>query len=111
MKRRNSALLQELTLQQILNTKHLPAVGRRNPKPFQNSNNQCSEKVFPVLNLTVCRKSPFQPYEVIPAEAGIQSFQAFLDSRFRGSDSDLGFFPNLLEFWSLEFVQSLGFRI
>jgi hypothetical protein len=29
-------------------------------------------------------------------EAGIQSFQAFLDSRFRGSDSDLGFFSNLL---------------
>jgi hypothetical protein len=27
---------------------------------------------------------------------GIQSFQAFLDSRFRGSDSDLGFFSNLL---------------
>jgi hypothetical protein len=33
---------------------------------------------------------------VIPAEAGIQFFQAFLDSRFRWSDSDLGFFRNLL---------------
>jgi hypothetical protein len=27
---------------------------------------------------------------------GIHSFQAFLDPRFLGSDSDLGFFSNLL---------------
>jgi len=27
---------------------------------------------------------------------GTQSFQAFLDSRFRGSDSDLGFLSNPL---------------
>jgi hypothetical protein len=33
---------------------------------------------------------------VIPAEAGIQSLQAYLDSRFRGSDSDLGFLSNSL---------------
>jgi hypothetical protein len=31
-------------------------------------------------------KSPKQPFSVIPAEAGIQSFQALLDSRLRGSD-------------------------
>jgi hypothetical protein len=28
---------------------------------------------------------------VIPAEAGIQSFQGILDSRFRGSDGSSGF--------------------
>jgi hypothetical protein len=31
-------------------------------------------------------KSPRQPFSVIPAKAGIQSFQGFLDSRLRGSD-------------------------
>ena len=31
-------------------------------------------------------KSPLQPLSVIPAKAGIQLFQALLDSRFRGSD-------------------------
>jgi hypothetical protein len=32
-------------------------------------------------------KSPKVPFFVIPAEAGIQSFQAILDSRLRGSDN------------------------
>ena len=31
-------------------------------------------------------KSPKVPFSVIPAKAGIQSFQALLDSRLRGSD-------------------------
>jgi hypothetical protein len=45
-----------------------------------------------------CGALKFKTYfhAVIPAEAGIQSFQAFLDSRFRGSDSDLGFLSNPL---------------
>jgi hypothetical protein len=32
------------------------------------------------------------PVNVIPAEAGIQSFQAFLDSRLRGSDGSGTFY-------------------
>jgi len=35
-------------------------------------------------------------YNVIPAEAGIQSFQDLLDPRFRGIDNTLGFFSSLL---------------
>jgi hypothetical protein len=31
-------------------------------------------------------KSPDSPFFVIPAKAGIQSFQILLDSRFHGSD-------------------------
>jgi hypothetical protein len=34
---------------------------------------------------------------VIPAKAGIQSFQGILDPRFRGGDGKGGFFSNLLE--------------
>jgi hypothetical protein len=33
---------------------------------------------------------------VIPAKAGIQSFQGILDSRFCGSDGECGFFRNLI---------------
>jgi len=36
-------------------------------------------------------KSLYLSFFVIPAEAGIQSFQAVLDSRLRGSDGKLGF--------------------
>jgi hypothetical protein len=42
-------------------------------------------------------KNPFRPLVVIPAKAGIQSFQGILDSRFRGSDGGCRFFSNLLE--------------
>ena len=42
-------------------------------------------------------KKFFSPFAVIPAEAGIQSFQYLLDSRFRGSDGGLKFFRILLE--------------
>ena len=41
-------------------------------------------------------KSKTYFHVVIPVEAGIQSFQSFLDSRFRRSDSDLGFLSNPL---------------
>ena len=57
-----------------------------------------------------CGALKFKTYflVVIPAEAGIQSFQAFLDSRFRGSDSDLGFFstlPNHFAFGEPDFIR------
>jgi len=39
-----------------------------------------------IFKLTGCAKALFQSRFVIPAEAGIQSFQGFLGSRFRGSD-------------------------
>jgi hypothetical protein len=58
-------------------------------------------------DLTGSEKSEFQTgfsyYQVsekvvvIPAKAGIQSFQGILDSRFGGSEGDLGFFHILLE--------------
>jgi len=35
-------------------------------------------------------------FRVIPPNAGIQSFHALLDSRFRGSDEELKFFRILL---------------
>lgn len=41
-------------------------------------------------------KSGFWAFDVIPAEAGIQSFLAFLNSRMRGSDERVVFFSNLL---------------
>jgi hypothetical protein len=42
-------------------------------------------------------KNPFGPYVVIPAAAGIHSFQCLLDSGFRGSDDEWEFFRNLLK--------------
>ena len=42
-------------------------------------------------------KSPFRTQVVIPAEAGIQSFQDLLDSGFRRSDGESEFFHILLE--------------
>jgi hypothetical protein len=42
-------------------------------------------------------KKFFRPLVVIPAKAGIQSFEGILDSRFRGSDGGCGSFSNLLE--------------
>ena len=36
-------------------------------------------------------KSPLCPLIVIPAKAGIQSFQVIMDSRFRGNDSIFDF--------------------
>ena len=36
-------------------------------------------------------KSPLGPLIVIPAKAGIQSFQAIMDSRLRGNDSIFDF--------------------
>jgi hypothetical protein len=42
-------------------------------------------------------KSLFLARIVIPAEAGIQYFQCFLDSRLRGSDGSVEFFRILLE--------------
>jgi len=41
---------------------------------------------YEVINLDEFVKSPKVPFSVIPAKAGIQSFQALLDSRLRGSD-------------------------
>jgi hypothetical protein len=45
--------------------------------------NQVQGLRFKVDDLVKSRKIPFS---VIPAKAGIQCFQAFLDSRLRGSD-------------------------
>jgi len=39
------------------------------------------------MDLADRAKNLFQARSVIPAEAGIQSFQGILDSRFRGSDA------------------------
>jgi hypothetical protein len=50
------------------------------------------------IPLAGCGKTLFQSRRVIPAEAGIHSFQGFLGSRFRGSDGSVEFFRNLLEF-------------
>jgi hypothetical protein len=69
-------------------------------------------------------KSRKMPFSVTPAKAGIQSFQAFLNSRLRGSDDCWDFlrthqilfsefsasFLNLfrsLEFWTFEFVSNI----
>ena len=38
-------------------------------------------------------KSQKPPFSVIPAQAGIQYFRAFLDSRLRGSDGSEDFLP------------------
>jgi hypothetical protein len=47
--------------------------------------------------LAGCGKTLFQSRMVIPAEAGIQSFQRLLDSRLRGSDGSMDFSRILLE--------------
>ena len=39
-----------------------------------------------LVNIDEFVKSQKTPFSVIPAKAGIQSFQALLDSRLRGSD-------------------------
>ena len=44
-------------------------------------------------------KSRKTPFSVIPAEAGIQSFQKLLDSHLRGSD-DVGDFYETMNFLS-----------
>jgi hypothetical protein len=41
---------------------------------------------YECINIDELVKSWKMPFSVIPAKAGIQSFQAFLDSRLRGSD-------------------------
>ena len=43
-------------------------------------------------------KSPKVPFSVIPVKTGIQSFQALLDSRLRGSD-DCGDFLRIHQIW------------
>jgi hypothetical protein len=40
-------------------------------------------------------KSAPVPVNVIPAQAGIQSFQVFLDSRLRGSDGSGAFYESI----------------
>ncbi len=45
-------------------------------------------------------KSKSLPFYVIPAKAGIQSFQLFLDSRFHGSDD----FQTFYEFIILKYT-------
>jgi hypothetical protein len=45
-----------------------------------------------MLNVDGLVKSVSVPVNVIPAEAGIQSFQVFLDSRLRGSDGSGTFY-------------------
>jgi hypothetical protein len=42
---------------------------------------------YEIINIDGFVKSPKVVFFVIPAEAGIQSFQALLDSRLRGSDN------------------------
>ena len=46
---------------------------------------------YPKFNFDGFVKSPQCPLFVIPAKAGIQSFQIIMDSRFRGNDSILDF--------------------
>jgi hypothetical protein len=50
------------------------------------------------INIDGFVKSPKTPFPVIPAKAGIQSFQALLDSRLRGSDDFCGFL-RLRQYW------------
>jgi hypothetical protein len=50
-----------------------------------------SNKEFRMMKFDAFAKTPKTPFSVIPAQAGIQSFQGLLDSRLRGSD-DLGAF-------------------
>jgi hypothetical protein len=62
--------------------------------------------IFPEWNSSKRRKSRgiqqaaekpvFEVLNVIPAEAGIQYFLAFLDSRLRGSDGSMTFFSSLI---------------
>jgi hypothetical protein len=47
--------------------------------------------VFTIDNLDELVKSPKSLFSVIPAQAGIQSFQGLLDSRLRGSDGSWDF--------------------
>jgi hypothetical protein len=50
-------------------------------------------------------KSVSVPVNVIPAQAGIQSFQVFLDSRLRGSDAS-GTFYDVVKFDELVKTQA-----
>jgi len=50
------------------------------------------------VNFDEVVKSKKSHFSVIPAKAGIQSFQGLLDSRLRGSD-DLGGFLRVRQFW------------
>ena len=58
----------------------------------------CQDKFGPLNNDGLVR-SQKSHFSVIPAKAGIQSFQAVLDSRLRGSD-DLGTFYELIRVYS-----------
>ena len=60
--------------------KRLDSGFRRNDKKW------CFSTFYEVVKFDAFVKSPLQPLSVIPAKAGIQLFQALLDSRFRGSD-------------------------
>jgi hypothetical protein len=46
-------------------------------------------------------KSGSVAVNVIPAQAGIQSFQVFLDSRLRGSDGSGSFYDVVIPEWTL----------
>jgi hypothetical protein len=50
-----------------------------------------SHGILFIANYDRLVKSRILPFYVIPAEAGIQSFQSVLDSRFHGSDGILDF--------------------
>ena len=77
-----------------------PVWGRRHSEAMDNF--RFDQKHFALLQglisffRKVCGKTRNEPRFVIPAEAGIQSFQAVLDSRLRGSDDLEEFFRNLL---------------
>jgi hypothetical protein len=49
---------------------------------------------FEEIKFDALVKSQEPPFSVIPAQAGIQYFRAFLDSRLRGSDDYEDFFSS-----------------
>ena len=61
----------------------LPAMGRRSGRPyvFMRGGYLPVMAVYEFIKFDEFIKSPEMPFSVIPAQAGIQSFQALLDSR------------------------------
>jgi len=68
---------------------------RFQPFPFKNIvEDDCTKPCSFVLSeFDAFVKSRKTPFSVIPAQAGIQSLQGFLDSRLRGSDGLEDFLP------------------
>jgi hypothetical protein len=61
--------------EEILNSKHLPAVGRPNSKQAR------------MFKIPVSQTENNLPFFVIPAKAGIYIFDIVLDSRLCGNDN------------------------